>query len=226
MVIRLISKDYVCKSDIGIFYYDHYNLLDNINSIIEWKESGFPFKLKEGGSPMNKEDYIEDRNFLGPNPILTPGCIFVWRGQKFAIDSPTRLILLGTETGFNSSQRFYEEYVQSELDLIKDYNVNSVKVEKVDKIEEGYDQRYTPKYALMDIWKTKFMSGRYEDQDILKIMIDSDDYIINPVIIYVSGWHVYYNSFIFEDQIEYVVNQSLGYLYKTEPRLHIVKKEK
>ena len=232
MVIRVIAKNYNCGSNIGLYYFDDDHMLEKLNQVIEWDKSGFPFEVKEGGSPFNQEDYVENRKYLGDKPELKPGDCFYWIRQEFAIDSPTRLIVLQSETGPLAGQRFMEEVVDNEVKLIQDRGIKNVKVEDIGELKrndsgvvlnekgEELTGNYTPRYAIMKLWKEKFMQNRYDFGTTLKLTIESDNYLISPVL-YVNKWSVYYNpEWIFDDDMaECVTMDALGYLYQAHPRV-------
>lgn len=228
MVIRVIGKKYPCGSNYGITYLDADQMLEKLNSIIEWSSSGFPFELKEGGSPFNKEDYVENRKYLGDEPKLKPGDCFVWDSQEFAIDSEKRLVLLNTETGWMAIKRFWEEVVESELELWKDWGSSQVDVDVVPEIPKSeetgellFPAKYTPPFALMKTWKEKFIRGRYDKDDILVLTIVSENYLLPPVI-YVKNWDVYYDGeWINEDMIDMVVKDAFSCLYRNSERLKV-----
>ena len=220
MIIRVIANKYRCGSNYGMNYYDDDKMLEKLNQVIEWDKSGFPFEVKEGGSPFN-------RKYLGDNPVLKPGDCFYWDSQEFAIDSPTRLILLNSETGFMAAERFITEVVDNEMKLNQDRDTKSVIVEEI-KSEDVINKRdgtfeingdiltktYTPNFSLMKLWKNKYWKNRHLSSA-LKIKVESEKYLVSPVI-YVKNWTVLYDpTWIFdEEMIECVTMDAFGYLFQ------------
>ena len=226
MIIKVLGEQYRIgskKDNVGV---EKPNLLKDLNSVIEWDFCRFPIKLKDDGDWQKAEDYIEDREFLGKKPELKPGNTFYWQGQVFAIESDRELKLIISETGGLAPQRFYEN-LKIELELLKDHEVDEVIVEKVENCPDNLEV-YRPQYEEMKMWANKYMLGRFEREDIIKVTVKSEEkYIFGQQEFLVSGWKILYNKDEIEpDEIPDTVTSGLGWLYKNVERLPIPIPEK
>jgi hypothetical protein len=155
MKITILGDKYRVGSKRGITKLTQAGYLGDLNKVVDFEGSVYPKKLKEGGDPKKKEDYIEDREFLGSPASLKPGNMFLHEGQVFAIESENDLVLCVTETGAFAIKRFLEEILGSEVKLSNDPGgIEDFKVIHEDKVPEEYET-YKPGYYLMKSWKEK-----------------------------------------------------------------------
>lgn len=212
MVITVLRDKYNCGSNRGITYIEYPNLLGKLNQIIHWHLSTFPFKLKE--KPEDPD--VEDKEFLGKEPELKPGNMFVYDGQVIACDTNDRLILVISETGALALQRIYDNIITLEFDLKFNYENPHVTFEKSDiaNIPDNYEE-YTVPYYLMMLFKNNFLLGRdFPRKDLcLKTVLDSDNYVL-PVTIYVLDWKVKYDPILIDkEQIGDTVKELFSWFY-------------
>ena len=213
MIITVLPSKYRCGSNRGITAIEYPGLVVKLNQIINWNLSTFPFKTKE--NPDDPD--VEDREFLGSDPKLVPGSMFIYReGQVIACDSDDRLVLVMSETGPLALQRIYDEEISLEFDLKFNYWGGDVKFEKAERkdIPDTY-KSYTVPYYLMMIFKNYFLLGRdYPRKNLcLRCTLDSDNYIM-PVTLYMQDWTISYNpSEVFDEQIEDTAKELIAWFY-------------
>ena len=229
MLIQVIGQKYQCGSNIGLYYHDQEGYLKDLNSLIEWDKCIFPKDLKEGGSPFNPEDYIENREYLGKEPQLKPGDVFYWDSNIFAIDSEDRSIVLESESGFLAVERFVTEVMKDELILTRPpESIKKVDVAQLKELPADYQKVYIPKYNLLKTWKEKYLLGRIDEKEwpVIVLRGDSDNFLISPTL-FIKGWKVYYSrQEVDEDMIEDCTNEYLSWLYTNNERLVILEKKK
>ena len=193
MVITVLRDKYNCGSNRGITYIEYPNLLGKLNQIIHWHLSTFPLKLKE--KPEDPD--VEDREFLGKEPELKPGNMFVYDGQVFAIDSPERIVLAVSETGALAVERFVKDIVEVELELQRgdpEYTTKDVQVTEIQKLPDELSEvePYSLPYYKEKIWREKTKLPRMF-QAIFRSGLS-----FLPVRIWFKGNHVYY----YPDEVE------------------------
>ena len=212
MIITVLRDKYNCGSNRGITYIDQPNLVGKLNQIINWNLSTFPFKIKE--KPEDPD--VEDREFLGKEPELKPGNMFVYDGQVIACDSKDRLILVLSETGALALKRIYENIISLEFDLKFNYENPHVTFEKDDKANIPADyEEYTVPYYLMMTFKNNFLLGRDFPRKglCLKAVLDSDNYVL-PTTIYITDWTLKYNPLIIDkEQIPDTAKELFSWFY-------------
>lgn len=225
MIITILPNKYRCGSNRGITSIEKPGLIVKLNQIINWEASKFPYKPKESEDDPD----IEDREFLGPDPKLEPGNMFIYKdGQVLACDSPDRLILVMSESGPLALQRIYDEEISLEFELKFDYWSGNVQFEKAElsDIPANFES-YTIPYNLMMIFKDNFLLGRdYPRKDLcLKCTLDSDNYIM-PVTLYMQDWKISYDPmYVFPDQVQDTSKELIAWFYnhyepiKVEPEV-------
>lgn len=203
MIITVLPQKYTPGCGKGMSKVEKENLLWNLNTIIEWELSEFPKKEKEGGE-------VELRDFLGTPPELKPGDMFLFRGQVLAIDSKDTLVLFISETGIKALDRILEEYVYPETDLIlrdhliDEMEVSQVQVEEVEGkigVEGERMRKISLDYGYYQVWKDKYVMGRYPDDFMLKVDILQSDKIFFPVTIYFGKWYVFYEEGLLDEDM-------------------------
>ena len=176
------------------------------------KESEITLFMIDASSPLG----VEDKEFLGKEPELKPGNMFVYDGQVIACDTNDRLILVISETGALALQRIYDNIITLEFDLKFNYENPHVTFEKSDisNIPDNYEE-YTVPYYLMMLFKNNFLLGRdFPRKDLcLKTVLDSDNYVL-PVTIYVLDWKVKYDPILIDkEQIGDTVKELFSWFY-------------
>src|SRR5574344_1451844 len=110
MIIEVLEQKYKVNCNRGIAKIEKPYLLTELNMIIEWDFCTFPKTLDpdklekdEDGNiiPPKETDpreleslLIENKKFLGDDPELKPGDVFLFRGQVIAVNSETMLVLV------------------------------------------------------------------------------------------------------------------------------------
>lgn len=224
MVITVLNQTYKCGCNKGMNYYEAPNILSKLNMIIEWDSCTFPIKLKEGGNPEDEKDYEEDKKFLGDVPELKPGNVFLLDGQVIAIDSENKIVLVISETGWNSLKRIVSEILDVELELeFNEFETKGLIWENCDKskIPENYEF-FTIPYEFMKVWKEKFYNGRDNGMNTVKIELSSNNCIFDPTVFYIIGWEIAYDpELICEELMETVSKEIISWFYRKYPRIII-----
>lgn len=221
MVITVLNQKYHCNSNRGISKYEKNGLLDMLNYIIEWDKSEFPKKLKEGGDPKKDEDWIEDREFLGKDPILNPGDMFVTRGQVFAVNDEKTLVLAVSETGWGAAKRLIEEDIVEEFNLFNNFDVDNVTFESSssDDIPSNFVD-FPVSYVKMRLFNKKFKAGRFDKETIIKTTIDESELLVFPTTIYIKPWKISYNPDEHEESDMKLISEGLlSWFYREYERL-------
>jgi hypothetical protein len=235
MIIEILEQKYKCGCKRGIGMIKQPCLLTRFNIILEWKYCSFPKEIDQDKLPKDDEGntvmpeeltpdmYREKRDFLGEQPELKPGDMFLFHGQIVAVDSEEMFVLVLSETGSNALGRIWEEHIEPEIDMIyNDYEINNVVWEDVSKSEiPGTYEITTPAYKLYKIWKEHFIAGRFEDNDDLCIKCEvDDDELLLPVTIYMNKWNVGYDpaDYVNEDQAKEIIQHVISWFYENEDR--------
>ena len=217
MIITILQDKYRCGSHLGYSAIDEKGLIGKLNSVIDWKFCTFPKKLKEGGDRKKDDDWIEDREFLGAEPKLVPGNMFIYDGQVIAVDQDDRLVLCVTETGAWAIMRFKDTILKNEL-LLRDkddFQTSDVTCSEIEKPEDGkFEAEYIVPYYLMKIWREHVLPGRFKEENLnLKIQFTSEDHIF-PVELIIQDWKIKYNNeFVPEDMMERTALEALTWTY-------------
>jgi hypothetical protein len=185
MVVEILSQKYKCGCNRGINKFDQSNILRDLNLIMEWDLCIFPKKLRDDWDPEAKDaegnplkptekDYVEDRDFLGKfneeGPELKPGDCFFYDGQVIAVDSPSRLVLIVSETGPHSLERIYREHIEPEIELMFDVEADDLEVVWEDLADDpdeqdslGFDKELRLPSYVYGVWRERFLSGREDE---------------------------------------------------------------
>ena len=88
MKIEVISayNIYVSKSSMLDRSVHYPNIVEILNSIIDWENSDFPKNI-DLMSNSKEPQLVEDRTILGDNPQLKDGVTFSYKNQLFQISS-------------------------------------------------------------------------------------------------------------------------------------------
>lgn len=236
MIIEISSLKYQTGSDRCFDKLEKGDLLEKINSIIEWDFCKFPMKrVKDpsGAVDENGKDvmvYQENREYLGQTPELKPGNVFKYGNQLLAFEDKNTLVLVLSETGAKGLRRVWDEKISQEIDLFYNYECpESVKYEKAEPtdIPENWES-YSVPYELMKMFKDRFLPGRdYPKKGLcIKVEMVSDMYLF-PVHLYITDWKIYYDPIELEaDQLDYATKQLLSWFYMNVPRLEVESKDK
>lgn len=233
MIIEVLNQKYLCGCNRGITAIEKPKLLINLNMVIEWDFCRFPMKTETSKADPNNPDSeeikkeVEDRAFLGEEPELKPGNVFLYKGQVIAVDSEDRLVLLVSETGYGALERIYKEDFETEFCLI----FNNYKVENVtwNVVEDGvvpdeYDIIHPVPYNLYKIWKERFVAGRgfLEHGLCIETVLDSEDFIFS-INILMTDWNVRFKSSqVDEEDTEMMDNMTkelLSWFYENYKRV-------
>lgn len=248
MIIEVLNQNYKCGCNRGLSCLEVPGILNKLNSIIEWDFCKFPIKTEEldetekvvVGTDDNGNDIVEekkkiikaeDREFLGQDPELKPGNVFLFNGgQVIAVDSPDRLVLIVSETGIGALDRIYEENIETEFSLLyNNYQIYSGNVEVVESgiTPEGFDLYYSVPYNLYKIWKERYVTGRgYLEKGLcLKVTLESEDFIF-PIEAIMTDWSmIFKSSQIDEEMIETAAKEILSWFYESYKRIVPLKTE-
>lgn len=251
MVIEVLGQKYKCGCEKGLSELKVPGILVRLNSIIEWDFCVFPIESKETDEEeevvigqdddgndikekVKKVIQVENRKFLGEDPELKPGNVFLYKGQIIAVDSPDRLILIVSETGYNALNRVYEENIKTEIDLLyNNYYIYSVNYEVVEDgvIPPEFDMTYSVPYNLYNVWKERFVNGRgfLEKGLCLKATMESEDFVF-PVDFIMTDWDIRYKSSQFsedeEDIVKLATHELLSWFYETYRRVKPLERKK
>lgn len=248
MIIEVLAQKYKCGCERGMAELRISEILSKLNAIIEWDFCRFPLIEEEtdeeeevvvgtddSGNEIKETKKkiitVEKRDFLGDDPELKPGDVFLYKGQVIAVDSPERLILIVSETGYGALDRIYEESMKVEFDLLfNDYQINDVKYEVVENgtVPEEFDETYPVPYNLYNIWKERFLAGRgfLEKGLCLKVTMDAEDFIF-PVDFIMTDWNIKYKSSQLEqDEVGLAVNELLSWFYENYRRVKPLERNK
>lgn len=213
MIISISNQKYKCGCNIGMSKLEKQNVLSKLNTIIEWDVINKD--VKEG------KDKITE---------LKPGDCFLFDGQIIAVDSKDCLVLLFSETGFNSLERIYNDVIILEFNLLSGINGTeevtweSIKDEdEKKKLLEEFDGEYQVPYNIYKEFRDHFIARRgftNEEGDFcIKAQITSD-LIIIPVDILLLKWKIKYKSSQSEERdIKFIVNSALSWFYNNYKRV-------
>ena len=228
MVIEVLSQNYNCQENSdnckGMSIYKKDQLLFMLNLVIEWDKSKFPIKLKDGADPEVVESYEEDKKFLGDDPLLRPGNMFLYDGQVFGINSSSEIVLGVSETGPGAARRFVEDILIPEFELANNFDVDKVSYNELSSGEtETKNGNYTVlnvKNSIMEIFNNKFKEGRFPVDTYLEVTIEDSELIFQPVKLIFNKWNVFYeSSYIDEDYAKDLVYGTIAWFYRETDRI-------
>ena len=198
------------------------SLRAKLNSIIEWDQSVFPPKQKEGSS---EDEWVEDREFLGSVPELKIGTTFKFGNQLIAVESEDTIVLVLSETGIKGLQRVWQEKIKPELDIVYDSDTpDKAEFEKaqVEDIPENWKEVQIP-YGTMRLLKDRIIGGRedmfQEKGTCVKVDFQSS-VICYPATLYLLDWSFKYDPADYdEDMMKQVSEELVKALYTRFPRV-------
>lgn len=228
MRITVLPNKYRIGSNRGIMALDEPGVLGKINSVVCWDSSLFPLKPKENETDPN----VEDREFLGPDPELVPGSMFIVKGgQVLAVENKDRIILVMSETGPLALQNLYENEITLEFQLKFEYCEGQATYEKKDLQDIPADyETYTVPYNLMKIFRDNFLEG----QDLpkkglcLEVKYESDNFFL-PLTLYIQDWKISYNPVeVDPEQAPDMAKEVIAWFYNNyfPPKLEYPEEEK
>lgn len=246
MVIEVLAQKYKCGCNRGLAKFEEPDLLSKLNIIIEWDLCKFPSKveevdgdvevdvLDENGNPTGEEKKekvekeVEDRNFLGDDPELVPGNMFLLDGQVIAVDSENTLVLVLSQTGYMSLQRVWDDLIKPEIELIyNDYPVNNVTWKCLDSFNEDYNIEARIPFKLYSQWTSHFVDGRTDlkrDQDgklNIECVLDSDDFLF-PIHLILTDHTAFVKDTEFDEEdgeeMSRAVVETLAWFVENYPR--------
>jgi len=227
MRIIVLPNKYRLGSHKGITALEEPGILSKLNEIICWDSSLFPFKTKENETDPD----IEDREFLGPDPELVPGSMFIVNGgQVLAVENNDRIILVMSETGPLALHNLYENEITLEFDLKFNYWEGEATYEKkeLSDIPSNYES-YTVPYNLMMVFKNNFLNGRDFPQKglCLEVKYKSENFLL-PLILYIQDWKISYNPIeVDPEQAPDMAKEVIAWFYNNyfPPKIEMPKKE-
>ena len=246
MVIEVLAQKYKCGCNRGLAKFEEPDLLSKLNIIIEWDLCKFPSKveevdgdvevdvLDENGNPTGEkkkekvEKEVEDRNFLGDDPELVPGNMFLLDGQVIAVDSENTLVLVLSQTGYMSLQRVWDDLIKPEIELVyNDYPVNNVTWKCLDSFDEDYNIEARIPFKLYSQWTSHFVDGRTDlkrDQDgklNIECVLDSDDFLF-PIHLILTDHTAFVKDVEFDEEdgeeMNRAVVETLAWFIENYPR--------
>lgn len=246
MVIEVLSQKYKCGCNRGLAKFEEPDLLSKLNIIIEWDLCKFPSKIEEvdgdvevdvldeNGNPTGEkkkekvEKEVEDRNFLGDDPELVPGNMFLLDGQVIAVDSENTLVLVLSQTGYMSLQRVWDDLIKPEIELVyNDYPVNNVTWKCLDSFNEDYNIEARIPFKLYSQWTSHFVDGRTDlkrDQDgklNIECVLDSDDFLF-PIHLILTDHTAFVKDTEFDEEdgeeMSRAVVETLAWFVENYPR--------
>lgn len=251
MIIEILGQKYKCGCNRGISALEVPGILLKLNSIIEWDFCRFPIEIKETDEDeevvvgtddqgneiketRKKVVEVENRDYLGEDPELKPGNVFLYKGQVIAVDSPDRLVLIVSETGSGALDRIYEENMKVEFDLFyNDYQIDSVTYKVIEDgiVPPEFDEVYSVPYNLYKIWKERFLEGRgfLEKGLCLKVVMESEDFVF-PVEFIMTDWNIRCKSTDFSeeegDMLELATKELFSWFYENYRRIKPLERKK
>lgn len=216
MVIEISNMKYQPGCGKGIDKLEKPNLLAKINAIIDWESSQFPPKQKVSG---DDSEWIEDREFLGPDPELKPGNVFKYGNQLLAIENKDSIVLVMSETGPYGLRRVWDEKISPEFNIVFDSpETDHADYEDATGFEIPEDWKtINPGYETMKLLRDRMLSARpdmfKEKGTVVKAKIHSPILFV-PAEIYITDWNFRYDpAGLEDDEAEYLKKELLSLLY-------------
>ncbi|MBP3732118.1 MAG: hypothetical protein J6I84_02610 [Bacilli bacterium] len=214
MKIEFLPDKYRCNSNNGITLHKKEGLISDLSRVIDFEHSTYPKKwVDEGEKYVGHDQTVTD--FLGDRRVLEPGDMFIHAGQVLAVNDPETLILCVSETGGFALQRFVNEVLAAELELLDTDLVDTeVKVEPVVGNEEKPTGEIAIPYYKMKAWREKLDRPEKATYPI-KATINCPDLLL-PVSIWIGDWEAWYMEEEIDDPdvAKDMVGKVLGWTYK------------
>ena len=197
MILTILTQKYNCGCNRGISKAETPGLLEKLNKVIQWDKVIWP----------EKEENVPDKEFLGIPPQIAPGNTFLWDGNVMALDNENAVVLIVSETGPRSVERF--------VDIL---NNEVVFIEKSDEgleVEElGWDDNIPIDMEEFRIGFSKYkpIKERCEDENWLRkrkikiLGVPMTTPILVPTTIYLDRQCIFYNP----DEIDREVLEELS----------------
>ena len=218
MKVTFLEDQYKCGSNLGIYFADHPNLIRDLNEAIDIQGSEYPKRWveTEDGKAYHPTP-MKPSEVLGPEEKIKEGTMFVYDGQVFAVDSGERLIVTLSETGALSAERFVNDILGAELEMIRsEEELENFKSEKVDGIPATFKESSSVvpiPYYKGKIWREKLGDTL---QDFQRVTFESPN-AFGEVELWVDSkkLKVWYDpKIVFEDQAEDLVSEYMGWTFK------------
>ena len=152
MKVTFLADKYRVGTDRGLYAHEKEGILDDLNLVIDLEGSVYPEKWveTEDKKAYHKTEQTMDEFFEGrPEKKLEPGDMFVYDGQVLAIDRPDRLIVVLSESGPLSVQRFVEEILSAEVKMAKgdpEYGEGEIMMKEIESLPPDIPEDFTPYY--------------------------------------------------------------------------------
>lgn len=152
MKVTFLADKYRVGTDRGLYAHEKEGILDDLNLVIDLKGSVYPEKWVETEdkkayhkTEQTMDEFFEERT----EKKLEPGDMFVYDGQVLAIDRPDRLIVVLSESGPLSVQRFVEEILSAEVKMAKgdpEYGEGEIMMKEITDLPADIPEDFTPYY--------------------------------------------------------------------------------
>ena len=116
MIIQINSEDNRYISKDSVFSISYPNLIEIINSIIDWDKSKFPEEFDITG---DEPKMVENRTVLGDEPKLKERVTFYYKDQFFYVVDNDTLGLINSQTGPLGLIRTINDYILPEYKIRK-----------------------------------------------------------------------------------------------------------
>ena len=230
MKIEVISayNIYVSKSSMLDRSVHYPNIVEILNSIIDWENSDFPKNI-DLMSNSKEPQLVEDRTILGDNPQLKDGVTFSYKNQLFYVVDKDKLALINSETGILGLVRIISDYILPEykirkninyLDTLVQYNEELMEISKstcdqwlslsiyqsqiienCDFIEnKRFDEEpnFRLPYSLLEFMKTEF--PELNEKQMAVTIFSSEVDIFGVTLEIQTDGKVYYDEYEFADE--------------------------
>lgn len=197
-------------------------LMAKLDAIMEWDHCLFPPKTKEG----TKDEWEENREFLGTEPELKVGTTFKFGNQLLAIEDENTLVMVLSETGIGGLQRVWKEKIIPEINIVfNNTSPEELEVEKAeaDEIPESWEIKKLP-YEVMKLLRDRMIPGRedfFGHPLCAKITLMSSVIPI-PIYLYLQDWGFRYDpNEVEEDELNLIEEELVSGLYNKYSRIKL-----
>lgn len=178
MIVGILPQIYKCGCGKGIHAIKYLSLLEYLNEIIDWSKCKWPEEIdKDATTDPEKPVMKENTEFLGNPPQLKPGNCILWDGNVIALDDSDTAILVVSETGPLSIERF-KTAVENEMSF---YDNPRIKCERVEKEKPEETEAYRTGYSKWSIIKEKINN----EPETLKVV--DEETLLFPITVWVEG---------------------------------------
>lgn len=205
MIVTVLNQKYRCGCGKGMHKVGHPGLLDYFNEIVEWDKCEWP----------EKEDGTKDTTILGDPKRLEPGNCIVWSGNVLVFDDQDNVVLIVSETGPLSVERF-KKAVIDEFEFLDSLNPD-VKIEEIN--EKKPDKELGQVKIGYTRWQT--MKDKVTGKTPITLKVDYPDLLLFPAILWVSDKIIEYDKDILDEE---TINELINpvYLWISQKKLDSV----